>query len=184
MQMKIIGYEEQERFCFRAVVSEKGVFLYRQVSYGWEDQIFRTKRVGWIQIPLSEEDTLRAEGLKLEERKQFAKEKLMELKQPKPVKQRGKLQAKGAEKCRYPLENCPDSEMLREKYEFFFREYGGLLTESYCILHYGEQKGKRYDRLFYSAMNPYGFPLDAHSGEYYGGGLFHDIWQTAHVDGV
>ena len=140
-------------------------------------------------MPLSEEETLRVEGLNSEERKQFAEEKLKELKQPKPVKladfsvegmedrekaeqileamqRRRNIRSERPEKCRYPLGNREDSELLREKYEAFFMEYGALLTESYCILHYGEQKGKRYDRLFYSAMNPYGFPLEAHSGEY------------------
>lgn len=188
-QVQAVFYEEGERFCFRAVVCEQGVLLYRQVSYGWEDKIFRRKSAGWMPVPLSEEETLGVAGLHLEERKQFAKEKLKELKQPGPVKlavfplkgmedrekvlqlleamrRQGELRSEGAGKCRYPLENCGDSKLLREKYEVFFEEYGALLTESYCILHYGEQKGKRYDRLLYCAMNPYGFPLPAHSDGY------------------
>ena len=40
-------YSEQERFCFRALVSEEGFSIWRQLDYGWQDIIFRNAELGW-----------------------------------------------------------------------------------------------------------------------------------------
>lgn len=188
-RVQAVFYEEQERFCFRAVVSQQGVRLYRQVTYGWEDQIFRAKEFGWIPVPLFEEEIEQVKGADIEEKKQFAKEKLKQLKQPKPVKldsfslegmedkekmvrileamkQQESVRLKGRRNHLHQTDVSWNPEQLNEKYDKFVKEYGCLLTESYCVLHYGTQKGKRYEKLLYSALRPYGFQLSAHSGEY------------------
>lgn len=188
-RVRAVFYEEQERFCFRAVVCEQGVFLYRQVSYGWEDKIFRAKESGWIPVPLLEDETEHVKGLDLEKKKQFAREKLDQLKQPKPVKlaafslegmdggekmaqileamkQQESFRLKGRKNHLHQTEVSWNPQQLNEKFEKFVEDYGCLLTESYCVFHYGSQKGKRYEKVFYSAMYPYGFQLDAHAGDY------------------
>lgn len=50
---RAVYYEEQERFCFRAVVSGEGIRIYRQMEFGWEDRIFRRAEFGWKEVPLS-----------------------------------------------------------------------------------------------------------------------------------
>ncbi|MCI9650943.1 MAG: hypothetical protein HFH98_03520, partial [Lachnospiraceae bacterium] len=52
---RAVYYEEQERFCFRAVVSGEGIRIYRQMEFGWEDRIFRRAEFGWKEVPLSME---------------------------------------------------------------------------------------------------------------------------------
>ena len=53
-------YSEQERFCFRAVVSEEGFSIWRQMDYGWQDIIFRSSDLGWRKW---QEDTWEGYGL-------------------------------------------------------------------------------------------------------------------------
>nr|WP_296438979.1 hypothetical protein [uncultured Acetatifactor sp.] len=47
---KAVYYEEQERFCFRAVVSGEEIRIYRQMEFGWEDRIFRRAEFGWKEL--------------------------------------------------------------------------------------------------------------------------------------
>lgn len=46
-KVEAVLYSEQERFCFRAVVSEEGFSIWRQMDYGWQDIIFRSSDLGW-----------------------------------------------------------------------------------------------------------------------------------------
>lgn len=46
-KVEAVLYSEQERFCFRAVVSKKGFSIWRQMDYGWQDIIFRRGELGW-----------------------------------------------------------------------------------------------------------------------------------------
>lgn len=60
----------------------------------------------------------------------------------------------------------------------FYGKDGGWMTESYCVLHYGSQDKNCFQRIFYSAMDPYGFAIEEQSKEF--AGIFH--MRTAELD--
>ena len=49
---RAVYYGEQERFCFRAVVGDEGINVFRQVNYGWQDILFRQPEFGWEEAEL------------------------------------------------------------------------------------------------------------------------------------
>ena len=107
-------YSEQERFCFRAVVSKKGFSIWRQMDYGWQDIIFRRGELGWRKW---EEHTWEEYRLYCETQKQIG-EKASESKVP----ERDKL-AENAES------KVPDRDDLTENAEGKVPE-NDILTDS------------------------------------------------------
>lgn len=139
-------YEEQERFCFRGLVTEGGFSIWRQIDYGWQDIIFRSVQLGWRKC---EEGTWEDPALPPESRKAAVWDVLRGLRQPKPV-------ARAA----YSLEGMDISQKAAKILEAMGCPEN---MEGYCVLRYGARKEKRHDRVFYGALAPFGFHLNAHS---------------------
>ena len=158
-------YDEQERFCLRALVSESGFSIWRQLDYGWQDIIFRSAELGWRkwgeytweeysqffggQIPEAGNAPGRESTKTPEGRKEAARLALRSLRQPKP-----------RVRAAYSLEGMDISQKAVKILEAM-----GLPenAEGYCVLRYGTKKEKRHDRVFYGAFAPFGFDLKAHS---------------------
>lgn len=176
-------YEEQERFCFRAEVSEDGVRVFRKTIWGWEE---------WELLDGEEE---LEEELPREGKRRFALEKLGRLRQPGPVKiaSYSLLGMEPEEKAGQILGACKWQETVRGRgkgipylqsfpwgpedlpgpvadlrvnrrgipraAEDFFKQEGLFMTDSYVVLHMGEQPGKRFDRVFYASTNFFSFDL-------------------------
>ena len=185
---KAIYYEEQERFCFRAVVSGEGIRIYRQMEFGWEDRIFRRAEFGWKELPWTEmlwkelyEKGLRWDAPALEgaaaqisgsdaEAEKAVREILQLLRQPKPV--------------RMSAENLEGMDLL-QKAQAILKSMGFPENpEGYCVLRYGRQKERRHDKVFYAALSPFGFPIDVHSTEHERTLRFHmDVSRTKIKEG-
>lgn len=152
---RAVYYMEQERFCFRAVVGENSVRVFKQTDFGWEDINYRQTEFGWKWVDLPPYLSARAEEFisgDREEGERIALEILEGLRQPKPVLQKSRVVAgmNGAEKTTAILETMG----------YFDKE------ESYCVLRYGDQRKRRHDRVFYGAKVPFGFPIRAQSTEH------------------
>ncbi len=163
-KLETVLYGEQERFCFRALVSESGVSIWRQTDYGWEDRIFRRAEFGWKEyaLPLElkeagqncpkglgDEGPRDAGALTPADRRARAERLLALLRQPKPL-------------CRetYNLEGMD----VLQKAEKLLEAMGiPEAVEGYCVLRYGERREKRHDRVFYGVCAPFGFDLNTHS---------------------
>ncbi len=185
---KAIYYEEQERFCFRAVVSGEGIRIYRQMEFGWEDRIFRRAEFGWKELPWTEmlwkelyEKGLRWDALALEgttaqisgpdaEAEKAVREILQLLRQPKPV--------------RMSAENLEGMDLL-QKAQAILKSMGFPEDpEGYCVLRYGRQKERRHDKVFYAALSSFGFPIAVHSTEHERTLRFHmDVARTKIKEG-
>ncbi len=185
---KAIYYEEQERFCFRAVVSGEGIRIYRQMEFGWEDRIFRRAEFGWKELPWTEmlwkelyEKGLRWDAPALEgttaqisgpdaEAEKAVREILQLLRQPKPV--------------RMSAENLEGMDLL-QKAQAILKSMGFPEDpEGYCVLRYGRQKERRHDKVFYAALSPFGFPIAVHSTEHERTLRFHmDVARTKIKEG-
>ncbi len=169
---KAVYYEEQERFCFRAVVSSEGIRIYRQMEFGWEDRIFRRAEFGWKEVPppmefLCGQDVC-GEGCWKEVCRQESQGKeifpqdaeleegvrgiLRLLRQPKPV--------------RLAVENLEGMDPLQKAQAVLRNMEFPENPEGYCVLRYGKDKERRHDKVFYGALWPFGFPIGAHSTEY------------------
>lgn len=150
-----VYYMEGDRFCFRAVVSETSVRIFRQVDYSWEDKIFRDKAFGWKECTLPEplqKKLTNLPGMDFEGRKQAAREILEALKQPLPVCS-----------ATYSLEGMD----VRQKAAAILKAMNlENNPEGYCVLRYGEKQEKRHTRVFYGAIAPFGFSLKEHSPEH------------------
>ncbi|HBA50930.1 MAG TPA: hypothetical protein DCZ91_24665 [Lachnospiraceae bacterium] len=150
-----VYYMEGERFCFRAVVSETAVRIFRQVDYSWEDKIFRDKEFGWKECTLPgplQKKLTNLPGVDFEGRKQAAREILEALKQPLPVCS-----------ASYSLEGMD----VRQKAAAILKAMNlEINPEGYCVLRYGEKQEKRHTRVFYGAIAPFGFSLKEHSPEH------------------
>ena len=185
---KAIYYEEQERFCFRAVVSGEGIRIYRQMEFGWEDRIFRRAEFGWKELPWTEmlwkelyEKGLRWDAPALEgttaqisgpdaEAEKAVREIMQLLRQPKPV--------------RMSAENLEGMDLL-QKAQAILKSMGFPENpEGYCVLRYGRQKERRHDKVFYAALSPFGFPIAVHSTEHERTLRFHmDVARTKIKEG-
>ncbi len=185
---KAIYYEEQERFCFRAVVSGEGIRIYRQMEFGWEDRIFRRAEFGWKELPWTEmlrkelyERGLRWDAPALEgaaaqisgsdaETEKAVREIMQLLRQPKPV--------------RMSAENLEGMDLL-QKAQAILKSMGFPENpEGYCVLRYGRQKERRHDKVFYAALSPFGFPIAVHSTEHERTLRFHmDVSRTKIKEG-
>lgn len=162
-------YSEQERFCFRAVVSERGLKIWRQMDYGWQDTIFRSGEQGWQKWDEytwenypekagEEGGTMSVKTDTPEGRRTAAIIALQSLRQPRP-----RIRAV------YSLEGMD----MEQKASAILAAMDGLESrEGYCVLRYGEKKEKRHDRVFYGALAPFGFDLKAHSAAYVRSGDF------------
>jgi len=168
-------YGEQEKLCFKIAISKRSFKLYRQAQ------------TGWTEMALLDGEGKYAKKLEIDEKMVFAKEKLEKLRQPKPyriasynVKDMDTMQKaqiiikamKEAEQYRTHREQpyAPgfpwNPEEITQSVKDFFAQDGGWMTQSYCILHYGTQKGKRFERLFYCVMNIFGFDLGFQSPQF------------------
>lgn len=179
---RAVYYAEQERFCFRAVVSGEGIRIYRQMEFGWEDRIFRRAEFGWREVPLPFESLCRSkilthmseaaelEDVEPEELENSAREALSLLRQPKPVR----LAAKNLE----GMDSLRKAQAILECIGF------PETAEGYCVLRYGPKRERRHDRLFYGALSPFGFPLSVHSTEHQRTMNFHmDVSRTKIKEG-
>ena len=170
--VEAVFYGEQERFCFRALVSESGLSIWRQMDYGWQDIIFRSAELGWRKCEefTWEEYRLFRRGQVLaagnvpgrntgdigedpaktpEDRKAAARRVLRSLRQPKP-----------SVRAAYLLEGMDAGQKAVKILEAMGLSQN---AEGYCLLRYGAKKEKRHDRVFYGAFAPFGFDLKAHS---------------------
>ncbi|MDE7352905.1 MAG: J domain-containing protein [Acetatifactor sp.] len=155
----VVLYSEQERFCFRAVVSETGASIWRQMDYGWQDIIFRSAELGWRKYEAYtwKEDNLSCEDSRLpaagtdtpEGRRAAALKALHNLRQPKPLV-----------RAVYSLEGMDTAQKAAKILEAMGYSEN---MEGYCVLRYGAKKEKRHDRVFYGVHAPFGFDLKAHS---------------------
>ncbi len=183
-KIQAVYYEEQERFCFKAEVFFRGMKLYRQTDFGWEE------------TTLLPGEGKKAKALDLEGKKQFAIAKLKQMRQPKPKLvevislDTGGEEAEtlaNLEKAIQVIEGLKEQECYSRKrtkayfpgfpwspdqitdpVKEFFAAYGGWMTEAFVVLHIGQQPKKCFDRIFYSAMNIFGFDLYFHSKEHSG----------------
>ena len=174
---RAVYYAEQERFCFRAVVSGEGIRIYRQMEFGWEDRIFRRAEFGWTEVPLPFESlcrskilTFMSETVEPEELENSAREALSLLRQPKPVRQAAK--------------NLEGMEALQKAQAILECMGFPETAEGYCVLRYGPKRERRHDKLFYGALSPFGFPLSVHSTEHQRTMNFHmDVSRTKIKEG-
>lgn len=162
-----IFYAEDEELCFRAVVGESGFTVYRQNDFGFE-QIYS------VEFPC---------GISAQEKQCAAREFLQGLKRPVPalastVCLEGMTEVEKAQQILsalkqdalyrgskhgllpyapgYPWEEKDTGNAL----QYFYREYGGYLSECYCVLHFGEDDTQdKKDHVFYCSMKPFGFSL-------------------------
>lgn len=152
-------YSEQERFCFRALVSEEGFSIWKQLDYGWQDIIFRGVELGWRKW---EEHTWEEYELccavQTQNRKAVVWNVLHSLRQPVPLS------------CAaYSLEGMDMAQKTAKILEAMGFPQN---REGYCVLRYGAKKEKRHDRIFYGACAPFGFDLKAHSAAHVRSGNF------------
>ena len=146
-------YSEQERVCFRAVVSEEGVSIWRQLDYGWQDIIFRSAELGWRKWEeYACKSKVTGDSASPESRRAAARNVLDTLRQPAP-----RLRVS------YSLEGMDTAQKAAKILEVM-----GCIEnmEGYCVLRYGAKKEKRHDRVFYGVRAPFGFELMAHSAVY------------------
>lgn len=206
---RAVYYEEQERFCFRAVVSGEGIRIYRQMEFGWEDRIFRRAEFGWKEVPLSME----ALGLGRSRVPAQALVGVSSVELP-PVE----LSPEGVSPVGLPSEGLSPMKLSSAELENLARESLLLLrqpkpvplaaqnlegmdvlqktqavlkamgfpegVEGYCVLRYGQERERRHDKVFYGALSPFGFPVGIHSPEYERSMRFHmDVSRTKIKEG-
>nr|WP_300849071.1 hypothetical protein [uncultured Acetatifactor sp.] len=206
---RAVYYEEQERFCFRAVVSGEGIRIYRQMEFGWEDRIFRRAEFGWKEVPLSME----ALGLGRSRVPAQALVGVSSVELP-PVE----LSPEGVSPVGLSSEGLSPVELSSVELENLARESLLLLrqpkpvplaaqklegmdvlqktqavlkamgfpegVEGYCVLRYGQERERRHDKVFYGALSPFGFPVGIHSPEYERSMRFHmDVSRTKIKEG-
>lgn len=155
IKTQAVYYSEQERFCFRALVSETSVRIFRQTDFGWEDKLFRKKEFGWKECSLPQslkKKLMELPQADLGERKRAALEILDALRTPMPVRRKS-----------YSLDGMD----VLQKASVILEAMGYPENpEGYCILRYGDKKERRHDKVFYGAAVPFGFEIKAHSAEY------------------
>lgn len=171
---KTVCYEEQERFCFRAVVSGEGIRILRQVEFGWEDGIFRRAEFGWKEVPLPLEvlglGGSRVSASDFAKSEKLAQESLLLLRQPRPVP----LAVRNLE----GMDSLQKTQAVLKAMGFPER------VEGYCVLRYGQKRERRHDKVFYGALSPFGFPIGIHSAEYERSMRFHmDVSQRKIKEG-
>ncbi len=152
---RAVYYMEQERFCFRAVVGDHGIRVFRQVDFGWADINFRRSEFGWKWVDLPQSLAKKAEEFvpgQWQEGQALALEILEALRQPKPVLSQSRTVA--------DMDMAEKTGAILETMGYFEKE------ESYCMLRYGENRNRRHDRLFYGARVPFGFSIRAQSWEH------------------
>ena len=206
---RAVYYEEQERFCFRAVVSGEGIRIYRQMEFGWEDRIFRRAEFGWKEVPLSME----ALGLGRSRVPAQALVGVSSVELP-PVE----LSPEGVSPVGLSSEGLSPMKLSSAELENLARESLLLLrqpkpvplaaqnlegmdvlqktqavlkamgfpegVEGYCVLRYGQERERRHDKVFYGALSPFGFPVGIHSPEYERSMRFHmDVSRTKIKEG-
>ncbi|MCX4317492.1 MAG: J domain-containing protein [Lachnospiraceae bacterium] len=176
-RVQAVFYQEQERFCFKVEVYLRGIKLYRQTDFGWEE------------TTLLPGEGKQAKALDLEGKKQFAVEKLQRMRQPKSRLIKTVLledgQTDNLQKAIQIIEGLKEQEQYSKErtkaympgfpwnpenitppVREFFAAYGGWMTEAFVVLHIGWQPKKCFDRIYYSAMNIFGFDLYFHSPEH------------------
>lgn len=179
-RVQAVFYSEQERFCFKTEVSMRGVKLYKQTDFGWEE------------LTLLSGEGKRAKTSDIEGKKEFAEWKVKQMMQPKPVKIKSfslegmsneEKMAQIIEALKQKEKNCKwekrrgvpytpgfpwSQEEITDSVRKFFAEDGGWMTESFVVLHMGTQKKRCFERIFYSVMNIFGFDLSLQSQSYVG----------------
>lgn len=183
---RAVFYEEQERFCFRAVVSGEGIRIYRQVEFGWEDRIFRRAEFGWKEVPLSLEALLREEkstltpaGGNREDRKDQKDpedwkdpEDREDREDPEDQKNLESLAREALHRLRQPkpmllaAQDLEGMDLLQKARAILTAMGIPEGAEGYCVLRYGQERERRHDRVFYGALSPFGFPIGVHSTEH------------------
>lgn len=151
-QADTVCYEEGERFCFRALVSDQEIRVYRQAEFGWEDRIFRRREFGWKRFPCMQEND---EGFLLSTpagRQAAGRAVLAGLRQPRPLL-RASYDVEG-------MDPVGKAAVILQAMEYPNR------AEGYCVLRYGHRKERRHDRVFYGAAEPFGFAVKAQSPEH------------------
>lgn len=178
-----IYYEEQERFCFRAQVSKEGVSIFRKTVWGWEEWELlegeeelaeELTREGKQRFALEKLRCLRQPGpvkiasysLSGMESEEKASQILGACRWQETVRGKGKgipyLQSFpwGPEDLSGPVADLRISRRgIPRAAEDFFKQEGLFMTDSYVVLHMGEQPGKRFDRVFYASTNFFSFDL-------------------------
>lgn len=149
-----VYYTEQEKFCFKAVVTEKNTYVYNMQEFGWELK----------EIEYNDK----------EDRHSAAKNRLARLVQPEAVtigsfsfkdmtdEQKAarivellvrQAECAGWNENAFSYEAWWKKEDAPEAAKEFLTGMCGCLTENYCILYYGAQK--KIKELFYFALRPF-----------------------------
>ncbi len=171
-----VYYMEQEKYCFRLTATKENITLFYQEKFGWTELYERNWEEWGENAALGGEKNWSREALDM----------MHSLRQPKPVSI-GAISLEGMDnekKAEEILEALKMHMRYKEKKEElcaivpgeqwsmedskelsdFFKKEGRYLTESYCVLRYGEDK--RNERVFYCSMEPYGFPVADHNMEF------------------
>ncbi len=189
-------YEEQERFCFCGLVSEKGLSIWLQMDYGWQDIIFRRAELGWrkwgeynwqehawkeyarqersLQEHACEEHSQIEDGPACEaesgtEEPGFGKDWQESTDTPagRRAAARSILRSLRQPAPRIRAVCSLEGMDPAQKTEKILATMGCAQNwEAYCVLRYGEKKEKRHDRVLYWAQAPFGFDLKSHSMSY------------------
>lgn len=206
---RAVYYEEQERFCFRAVVSGEGIRIYRQMEFGWEDRIFRRAEFGWKEVPLSMEALgLGRSRVPAQAHVEVSPVELPPVELSPEVLPPVGLSSEGLSPMKLSsveLENLARESLLLlrqpkpvplaaqklegmdvlQKTQAVLKAMGfpeGV--EGYCVLRYGQERERRHDKVFYGALSPFGFPVGIHSPEYERSMRFHmDVSRTKIKEG-
>lgn len=173
-QIETIYYIEQEYFCFRAIVTEEQVIISHQERFDWKD-IYT--------VDLKQSYSAKS----IEDRKKIAWNILQKFQQPLPIslavhslegmnkKKKAKIILKFLKRHETYRRNTDFSpyiptyskEETLDSVTKFFQKEDGFLTESYCVLRYGSEK--KQERIFYCAINPFGFDLVLQNPEFVSG---------------
>lgn len=206
---RAVYYEEQERFCFRAVVSGEGIRIYRQMEFGWEDRIFRRAEFGWKEVTLSMEALgLGRSRVPAQAHVEVSPVELPPVELSPEVLPPVGLSSEGLSPMKLSsaeLENLARESLLLlrqpkpvplaaqnlegmdvlQKTQAVLKAMGfpeGV--EGYCVLRYGQERERRHDKVFYGALSPFGFPVGIHSPEYERSMRFHmDVSRTKIKEG-
>lgn len=171
-------YGEDERFCFRAQATQRKLEIKRFTAEGWES------------MELLSGEAKKYKGLSMEEKPEFVREKLIQLKQPEPVllrsvpldgmsvskkaseiiaalKEYGRYErgARGVTAPYYP--GFPwSADDLFPAVNDFFAEDAGWMTNAFVVLRLGKSECTHFKKIFAASMNIFGYDLRFQSPEF------------------
>ena len=157
-EIQAIYYAERERFCFKAIVAKDSVFLSYLGTFGWllyhedyEDTNISDRHL-WAKTKLSslmQPECVPLDSVSLEGMDTIQKAENI----VKALVSYGTFQSKNKTLLPYEPAFLWKKEESIKPVKEFFRNTGGFVTESYCVLRYGKEKKR--EELFYFAVKPF-----------------------------